>query len=223
MRFVSWLSNSRKKINRQEEARQPLAIALDRCYRSHSTTIEQVVSTNQPHRWEPESNLNPKLIKKVARTILELAQSGIQVFVATHSLFLLRELYILQRREFQHVGTRYFGLHIGHEGGVSVEQGDTMDDVGSIAALDEDLQQPERYVDTEMGVPLSPSTGFWRRVSARCPRSTSTPFSSHSSPRWRLSVTTPGNTMLQSGIGPVSRGPLISSQSNPPNLRLLPG
>jgi predicted ATP-dependent endonuclease of OLD family len=68
---------------------------------------------------EPESNLNPKLIKKVARTILELAQSGIQVFVATHSLFLLRELYILQRREFQHVGTRYFGLHIGHEGSVS--------------------------------------------------------------------------------------------------------
>jgi len=27
-----------------------------------------------------------------------------------------------------------------------------MDDVGSIAALDEDLQQSERYVDTEMGV-----------------------------------------------------------------------
>jgi hypothetical protein len=33
-----------------------------------------------------------------------------------------------------------------------------MDDVGSIAALDEDLQQSERYVDTEMGVPLSPTT-----------------------------------------------------------------
>jgi hypothetical protein len=32
-----------------------------------------------------------------------------------------------------------------------------MDDVGSIAALDEDLQQSERYVDTEMGIPLTPA------------------------------------------------------------------
>ena len=30
-----------------------------------------------------------------------------------------------------------------------------MDDIGEIAALDEDLQQSERYIDTEMGVPVS--------------------------------------------------------------------
>ena len=46
---------------------------------------------------EPESNLNPKIIKRVAKTILQVAQSGIQVFIATHSLFLMRELHILQR------------------------------------------------------------------------------------------------------------------------------
>ena len=46
---------------------------------------------------EPEANLNPKVIKNVARTILQLCQSGIQVFVASHSLFLMRELDILLR------------------------------------------------------------------------------------------------------------------------------
>jgi energy-coupling factor transporter ATP-binding protein EcfA2 len=101
---------------------------------------------------EPESNLNPKIIKTVARTILQIAASGIQVFIATHSLFLLRELHILQQQEFGKLDTRCFGLHIGDDGAVSVQQGKTMDDVGSIAALDEDLQQSERYIDTEMRV-----------------------------------------------------------------------
>jgi hypothetical protein len=41
---------------------------------------------------EPEANLNPRVIKRVARGIVGLSQGGIQVFIATHSLFLLREL-----------------------------------------------------------------------------------------------------------------------------------
>lgn len=104
---------------------------------------------------EPEANLNPKIIKTVARTILQVAKSGIQVFIATHSLFLMRELHILHQHEFSSLHTRYFGLHIGAGGTVTVSQGDTMDDVGSITALNEDLEQSERYVDTEMGVPSS--------------------------------------------------------------------
>ena len=100
---------------------------------------------------EPESNLNPKIIKTVARTILQVAKNGIQVFIATHSLFLLRELHILQQQQFNQLDTMCFGLHIGADGSVAVKQGATMDDIGSIAALDEDLQQSDRYVDVEMG------------------------------------------------------------------------
>ena len=48
---------------------------------------------------EPEANLNPKVIKLVAPTILRLCQNGIQAFIASHSLFLLRELDILLQRE----------------------------------------------------------------------------------------------------------------------------
>lgn len=104
---------------------------------------------------EPEANLNPKIIKTIARTILQIAENGIQAFIATHSLFLLRELHLLQKLDFKTLRPRYFGLHIGAEDAVTVNQGSTMDDIGSITALDEDLQQSERYVDTEMGVPLN--------------------------------------------------------------------
>src|SRR5437588_1198928 len=81
---------------------------------------------------EPEANLNPKVIKRVARTILQLAQSGIQVFVASHSLFLMRELGILlQQKDFQGLPSRFFGLHLGDHG-VTVQQGDTVDEIGKI-------------------------------------------------------------------------------------------
>jgi hypothetical protein len=100
-------------------------------------------------------------VKLVARTILNIGQNGTQVFIATHSLFLLRELYILQQREFSRLDTCCFGLHLDAEGAVQVQQGRTMDDIGSIPALDEDLLQSERYIDTEMGVPLltAPTAG----------------------------------------------------------------
>lgn len=98
---------------------------------------------------EPEANLNPKVIKGVALTILQLCQSGIQVFVASHSLFLIRELDILLRLpEFQEIKARFFGLHLG-ESGVTVQQGDSVDDIGSIDALDEELMQSDRYLQPE--------------------------------------------------------------------------
>jgi len=98
---------------------------------------------------EPEANLNPKVIKQVARTILQLCQSGIQVFVASHSLFLIRELDILLRfPEFEGVSARFFGLRLG-EGGVTVQQGNTVDDIGTIDALQEELSQSDRYIEAE--------------------------------------------------------------------------
>ncbi len=98
---------------------------------------------------EPEANLNPKIMKRVARTILQLCLSGIQVFVASHSLFLIRELDILLKSdEFKAVKARFFGLHPGANG-VIVEQGDTVDEIGRIDALDEELNQSDRYMEVE--------------------------------------------------------------------------
>lgn len=101
---------------------------------------------------EPEANLNPKLIKTAARTILDVAQAGIQVFIATHSLFLMREIEILaQDPEFANIGRHCIGLHLERPGSVRLEQGATIDDIGPIAALDEELSQSDRYLDSQMG------------------------------------------------------------------------
>lgn len=98
---------------------------------------------------EPEANLNPKLIRQVARTIVRLSHSGIQVVVASHSLFLMRELDILLRDdEFKNTKARFFGLHPGGDG-IRVEQGDSIDAIGKIDALDEELNQSDRYLEAE--------------------------------------------------------------------------
>jgi len=97
---------------------------------------------------EPETNLNPRIIRELARVILHLALTGIQVFIATHSLFLMREFDILLKSgEFQGLAARFIGLQ-RHAEGVMIDQGDTVDDLGAIASLDEELRQSDRYLET---------------------------------------------------------------------------
>jgi predicted ATPase len=97
---------------------------------------------------EPEANLNPRLIREVAQSIVNLSSAGIQVFIATHSLFLLRELEILMTNKSNAgLNARFFGLHFS-DGSVMVKQGDAIDEIGDIAALDEDLAQSDRFLDS---------------------------------------------------------------------------
>lgn len=100
---------------------------------------------------EPEANLNPVLIKAVAQVLFALSAQGIQVFIATHSLFLMRELSLLQATSADPESVRYFGLQRIVDR-VQVTQGSVLTDSGDIAALDEDLLQAERVLDQAMGV-----------------------------------------------------------------------
>jgi energy-coupling factor transporter ATP-binding protein EcfA2 len=94
---------------------------------------------------EPEANLNPKILKRVAATIVDLSRLGLQVFVATHSLFLVRELEMAQADLA--LSTACFGLRLGSDG-VEIEQGSTFDDVTTLTLLDEELHQSDRFLET---------------------------------------------------------------------------
>jgi len=96
---------------------------------------------------EPEANLNPRLIREVAKSIVELAAAGIQIFIATHSLFLLRELDMLLDQK-QAPESRFFGLQMTEQG-VEVTQGSSIDDIGDITVLNEELLQTDRFLQGE--------------------------------------------------------------------------
>lgn len=98
---------------------------------------------------EPEANLNPKLIKLIARVIHSLAANGIQIFIATHSLFLLRELEIIAIKEKnKNFSQRYFALR-PEEAGVVVEEGSELSDLTTLTLLDEALQQSDRFMEVQ--------------------------------------------------------------------------
>lgn len=91
---------------------------------------------------EPEATLNPRLVKLVAGIVCNLAQAGIQVFMATHSYFLLKEIQLVSMNQGLS-DTRYFSLLKGNDG-VEIESGNSLDDLTTIIALEEELAQFDR-------------------------------------------------------------------------------
>ncbi len=96
---------------------------------------------------EPDCNLNPKLIRKVASTLVATAGFGIQVVMATHSLFLLRELELLTRGS--PLTTLYTGLECQNSGVIS-HQAENIEDLPNLIALEEELDQSDRYLEMHM-------------------------------------------------------------------------
>jgi len=88
---------------------------------------------------EPESNLNPKLMKDVACSLVRLADYGVQIILATHNLFLMKELSLLQGK----IPAKFFSLVQGDQG-VTVEQGTKLTDLPTIVALDEEMALYDR-------------------------------------------------------------------------------
>ena len=77
---------------------------------------------------------------------MDLANQGIQVHIATHSLFLMRELEILLKStEYKEVDTRILGLQ-KKENEVVLDQGSSFDDLSTITSLEEELSQSDRFM-----------------------------------------------------------------------------
>lgn len=94
---------------------------------------------------EPESNLNPKIIKDIARTIISLSEYNIQIFIATHSLFLLKEIEILRKEKNQ---IKYFNLTLNEDkDAVTLSQSNRLEDLDEILLLEEELKQSDRFMD----------------------------------------------------------------------------
>ncbi|MBF0373551.1 MAG: AAA family ATPase [Alphaproteobacteria bacterium] len=94
---------------------------------------------------EPEANLNPRLMGPLADTLVQLAADGVQIFIATHSLFMMREIQLRLDRskaDGPAIPVRYFSL-LRKDGGIVVEAADDVDDLSMIAVLEAALAQDD--------------------------------------------------------------------------------
>jgi hypothetical protein len=96
---------------------------------------------------EPEANLNPELTRPLIEVLVALAGMGVQVVLATHSLFVLREVEILLRQaDYQKVPRAFFALAPAKKG-VKVSRGASFEDVDPILSLEADLAQSGRFME----------------------------------------------------------------------------
>lgn len=98
---------------------------------------------------EPEANLNPRLITKLAEALIILARHGVQIILATHSLLLLKEIDLQLQLAIENnnaIPARFFALSLG-ENGVETSVGNVLEEIDPITALDMEIEQAERYND----------------------------------------------------------------------------
>lgn len=98
---------------------------------------------------EPETNLNPAYMVTLAKLLVDVSKANNQVILATHSLFLLRELSMqLNAVSGKLSNHRFFALSLDQAGkGVSISSGYSAEEIEPIAALDAELEQSDRYFE----------------------------------------------------------------------------
>ena len=94
----------------------------------------------------PETDLHPKQIRLMANVLFELVNRDVikQLFVTTHSLFLMREFELLNVAQKQRLSTRFISLDNNQ-----IEQGNDLSDLNNVSILDENLAQADRYLNLQ--------------------------------------------------------------------------
>lgn len=94
----------------------------------------------------PETDLHPKQIRLMANVLFELVNRDVinQLFVTTHSLFLMREFELLNAAQKQRLSKRFISLDNNQ-----IEQGNDLSDLNNVSILDESLAQADRYLNLQ--------------------------------------------------------------------------
>jgi energy-coupling factor transporter ATP-binding protein EcfA2 len=93
---------------------------------------------------EPESNLNPALLRKLAIILAELARQGFQIILATHSTDLLKEFHILSRqKDAKQLPIKYFGLNAEPGEATRIVSTDNFEYLPDVVALEIELEQAD--------------------------------------------------------------------------------
>lgn len=93
---------------------------------------------------EPEANLNPALLRKLAAILAELARQGFQIILATHSMSLLKEFHILSRqKDAKLLPIKYFGLNAEPGEATRIVTSDNFEYLPDVVALEVELEQAD--------------------------------------------------------------------------------
>lgn len=87
---------------------------------------------------EPETNLNPRMMKQMADSLIQLVKNGTQIILVTHHLFLMKELAFQATHSPHKIPIKFFSL-VQQGNDIGVEEGEILIDLSTIVALNEKI------------------------------------------------------------------------------------
>jgi len=136
--YLSSTNHPRIEMNLVAEGMRKFAI-LEKLLANGSLTPQSTLFWD-----EPEANLNPQLLRELAKVLAELARQGFQIILATHSMSLLKQFHILSREKAeQPLPIRYFGLNAEPGQATTVVTRDDFELLPDIVALEVELEQAD--------------------------------------------------------------------------------
>lgn len=97
---------------------------------------------------EPEANLHPKAVSQFLDYLFSLSQSGMQIFMATHSYFVIKKMYLLAKQNNESIPVLMFKEMDEEARWIQEDLKDGMPDNGII---DESIRLFEEETDWAMG------------------------------------------------------------------------
>ena len=137
-RFYLVSKSRRLEMNMVAEGVRKFAL-LERLLRNGVLTPDNVLFWD-----EPEANLNPLLLRELAKVLVELARHGFQIILATHSMSLLKEFHILSRqKDAKPLPIKYFGLNAEPGEATTVVTRSDFKYLPDVVALEVELDQAD--------------------------------------------------------------------------------
>jgi len=142
--FVFKKGNSEFQVSMTAEGVKKLGI-LTTLIRNRQVNADTVLFFD-----EPETSLHPDAIRELVETMMLLAMSGIQIFIATHDYFVLKQMHLSARRE--KVATRCYSLE--REKGKTIEymSYDLSNDFPENTISDEAIKMSDEEVKLDLGI-----------------------------------------------------------------------
>jgi energy-coupling factor transporter ATP-binding protein EcfA2 len=137
----SWVfreGHAKHPIHITAEGIKRLAL-IDRIIGNRSLTPGSVLFID-----EPEATLHPKAVVTFMEILFLLATQDIQIFMASHSYFVLKSLYIIAKRECSHI--QMLSLIGGSEYTIT----DLSEEMPDNPIIDESIKMYEREIDVEL-------------------------------------------------------------------------
>jgi AAA15 family ATPase/GTPase len=99
---------------------------------------------------EPETTLHPEATRELVEMLMLMAKAGIQIFIATHNYFVLKQMHLVAKRD--RIATNCYALNRERNRSVTYEMFDLREDFPENSISDEAIKMSDEEAKFDLGL-----------------------------------------------------------------------